>query len=202
MTFRPTTALALLALALAGGALVLEGCGRAPQKAETSATPPPLPDDVQSVEAVAQPPAATASGTDALTAGGRLSLTGELVAPIRSDLVPRTAGRVGRVLVDEGQRVRKGQPLLFTQAAMDRLAGKPEQPSLFDLSDITDNQFTDNQQGIALIQRYEGRLANNQFVGNEAAIFKAVFKHSIVLASLVGLIVMFYAFVIPWIIPG
>ena len=31
---------------------------------------------------------------------------------------------------------RKGQPLLFTQAAMDRLAGKPEQPSLFDLSDL------------------------------------------------------------------
>jgi lactate permease len=37
--------------------------------------------------------------------------------------------------------------------------------------------------------------------GNEAAIFKAVFKHSIVLAALVGLIVMLYAFVIPWIIP-
>ena len=36
---------------------------------------------------------------------------------------------------------RKGQPLLFTQAAMDRLAGKPEQPSMFDLSDITDAQF-------------------------------------------------------------
>ena len=36
---------------------------------------------------------------------------------------------------------RKGQPLLFTQAAMDRIAGKPEQPSLFDLSDITDDQF-------------------------------------------------------------
>jgi lactate permease len=40
-----------------------------------------------------------------------------------------------------------------------------------------------------------------QQVGNEAAIFKAVFKHSIVLASLVGLIVTFYAFVIPWIVP-
>lgn len=39
-------------------------------------------------------------------------------------------------------------------------------------------------------------------VGNEAAIFKAVFVHSIVLASLVGLIVMFYAYVIPWAIPG
>lgn len=37
--------------------------------------------------------------------------------------------------------------------------------------------------------------------GNEAAIFKAVFKHSIVLAALVGIIVMIYAFVIPWIIP-
>ena len=37
--------------------------------------------------------------------------------------------------------------------------------------------------------------------GNEAAIFKAVFWHSLVLASLVGLIVMFYAYVIPWIIP-
>lgn len=36
---------------------------------------------------------------------------------------------------------RKGQPLLFTQAAIDRLGGKPDQPSLFDLSDITDNQF-------------------------------------------------------------
>ena len=38
---------------------------------------------------------------------------------------------------------RKGQPLLFTQAAMDRLIGKPEQSSLFDLSDITDDQFFD-----------------------------------------------------------
>ena len=37
--------------------------------------------------------------------------------------------------------------------------------------------------------------------GNEAAIFKAVFWHSIVLASLVGLIVMFYAYVMPSWIP-
>ncbi len=43
--------------------------------------------------------------------------------------------------------------------------------------------------------------AATQQVGNEAAIFKAVFKHSIVLASLIGLIVMLYAFVIPWVIP-
>lgn len=36
---------------------------------------------------------------------------------------------------------RKGRPMLFTQAAMDRLLGKPEQTGLFDLSGITDAQF-------------------------------------------------------------
>jgi RND family efflux transporter MFP subunit len=105
VTFRPTTVLALLALALSG-------CGRAERKAETSATPPPLPSDVRSVEAVAAPRAPDAAATDALLAGGRLALTGEFVAPVRSDLVPRTGGRVARVLADEGQLVRKGQPLL------------------------------------------------------------------------------------------
>ncbi len=40
-----------------------------------------------------------------------------------------------------------------------------------------------------------------QQTGNEAAIFKAVFWHSLALAALVGVIVMFYAYVIPWIIP-
>jgi lactate permease len=42
--------------------------------------------------------------------------------------------------------------------------------------------------------------ATNQ-QGNEAAIFKAVFWHSIVLACVVGLIVMFYAYVMPSAIP-
>jgi lactate permease len=42
--------------------------------------------------------------------------------------------------------------------------------------------------------------ATNQ-QGNEAAIFKAVFWHSIVLAAIVGLIVMFYAYVMPGAIP-
>jgi lactate permease len=37
--------------------------------------------------------------------------------------------------------------------------------------------------------------------GNEAAIFKAVFWHSIVLACIVGAIVMFYAYVAPGLIP-
>ena len=42
--------------------------------------------------------------------------------------------------------------------------------------------------------------ATNQ-QGKEAAIFRTVFWHSIVLASIVGLIVMFYAYVAPWAIP-
>jgi lactate permease len=41
-----------------------------------------------------------------------------------------------------------------------------------------------------------------QQVGREAAIFKAVFRHSLVLAAIVGLIVVFYAYAIPWIIPS
>ncbi|HWQ31413.1 MAG TPA: lactate permease LctP family transporter [Blastocatellia bacterium] len=43
--------------------------------------------------------------------------------------------------------------------------------------------------------------AATQQTGNEAAIFKAVFKHSIVLAALVGVIVMIYAYLIPSVIP-
>jgi lactate permease len=39
-------------------------------------------------------------------------------------------------------------------------------------------------------------------VGREAAIFQVVFKHSVVLASLIGAIVVFYAFAVPWMIPG
>jgi lactate permease len=39
-------------------------------------------------------------------------------------------------------------------------------------------------------------------VGNEAAIFKAVIWHSITLASLVGGLVMLYAYVWPWVVPA
>jgi lactate permease len=37
--------------------------------------------------------------------------------------------------------------------------------------------------------------------GNEPAIFKAVFKHSVILASLVGLLVMLYAYALPGVVP-
>jgi lactate permease len=37
--------------------------------------------------------------------------------------------------------------------------------------------------------------------GREADLFKAIFKHSILLATLVGLLVMLYAYWLPWVIP-
>jgi membrane fusion protein (multidrug efflux system) len=94
-------------LALPAAALLLGACSApAREAASASATPPPLPRDVETVAEVAQPrPSGDASET-------QLALTGEMASPVRSDLVPRTGGRVGRVLVDEGQSVRKGQPLL------------------------------------------------------------------------------------------
>ncbi len=38
--------------------------------------------------------------------------------------------------------------------------------------------------------------------GREADIFKAVFWHSLALASLVGAVVMLYAYAVPWLVPG
>ncbi len=59
---------------------------------------------------------------------------------------------------------RKGQPLLFTQAAIDRLAGKPEQNSLFDLSDITDDQFFEQAETnvIEALRSYAEKAHNGQ----------------------------------------
>jgi lactate permease len=41
-----------------------------------------------------------------------------------------------------------------------------------------------------------------RLAGREADVFKAVFRHSVVLAALVGAVVMLYAYAIPWIVPG
>jgi membrane fusion protein (multidrug efflux system) len=93
--------------------LSLAACsGKPAAPAAAGATPPPLPDDVKGVAAVASPAAATHEGGATAAASGSLALTGEFVSLVRSDLVPRTGGRVGRVFVDEGRVVSKGQPLL------------------------------------------------------------------------------------------
>ncbi len=95
---------------------------------------PALPSDVSPVAGIAKPaPAAdnppnsaganesagTSNGTSAGAPGGgdsddggRVAATGDFVSPVRSELAMRLPGRVGRVFVDEGARVRRGQPLL------------------------------------------------------------------------------------------
>jgi hypothetical protein len=59
---------------------------------------------------------------------------------------------------------RKGQPLLFTQAALDQIAGGPAQSTLFDLSDITDDQFFERAEAevIKALRQYAGKAQNGQ----------------------------------------
>jgi len=88
------------------------GCGPkseapAPAAQANDDVKPPLPEDVR--EGLAQ----AAAGTEE-TADESLVLreTGELVSPVSSDISAKFPGRVGKVFVDEGARVRRGQPLL------------------------------------------------------------------------------------------
>jgi membrane fusion protein (multidrug efflux system) len=109
--------------------IVAAGCGSPAEKDanKPEATPTPeLPADVQDVAAVATPapgttPAAETNGTGANAGanvsednsdGNTVNATGELVSPVTSEVAVRTPGRVGKVFVDEGDRVRRGQPLL------------------------------------------------------------------------------------------
>ncbi|HEV8581562.1 MAG TPA: efflux RND transporter periplasmic adaptor subunit [Thermoanaerobaculia bacterium] len=74
---------------------------------------PPLPADVADLEASpAKTRPAEESDSAQAVPDGPVNATGELVSPVRSELAVRLPGRVGRVMVDEGQRVRRGQPLL------------------------------------------------------------------------------------------
>lgn len=115
--------LSLLMLGAAAWGCAKPGAEAAlPAKKGETAAKPPLPADVRDLEAPAsadEPAPAPVPGAAPELAppatasqGGPVSATGELVAPVSSELAVRLPGRVGRVMVDEGQRVRKGQPLL------------------------------------------------------------------------------------------
>jgi membrane fusion protein, multidrug efflux system len=103
--------------------VALAACGRpaAPEASRKSADAadapkPPLPDDVKRGLAEVASEAAKAADTDPVSedpiVNGVLAETGELVSPVRSELSAKFPGRVGAVYVDEGARVKKGQPLL------------------------------------------------------------------------------------------
>jgi membrane fusion protein (multidrug efflux system) len=91
------------------GVLVVLPLGLACARPEPSPKPsaaPPLPADVQALSSLA--PSQTPASADPPL----FEATGEFVSPIRSELVAKNPGRVGKVYVDEGARVQKGQPLL------------------------------------------------------------------------------------------
>lgn len=96
----------------------------APSKAAEASTVPPLPEDVRSVASTTSPiavapdvqPVATATIAD-----GMLSATGEFVSPSSSSVAPKYPARVARVLVDAGERVSQGQPLLEVETQYTRI---------------------------------------------------------------------------------
>ena len=106
--------------------LLAAACSKPAESASTSTAPkeaPPLPADVATLTAPAAAPAA-ASTTAAVAseqASGTIVATGEFVSPVRSELAPKIPGRVARLYVEEGSRVRRGQPVLEIETEYTRL---------------------------------------------------------------------------------
>ena len=85
----------------------------------TTTVAPPLPEDVQAVSTGMT--AATTASTDTAADASTFSATGEFVSPVRSELSARNPGRVARMYVDEGARVKRGQPVLELESEYLRL---------------------------------------------------------------------------------
>ena len=120
----------MLILLLGAGALATLGCGgsndadaakpeagAAAKPEATPAAPPPLPEDVRDVASVAkEPQAGETPQTPGASPSGPVVANGELVSPVLSELAVKNPGRVARVYVDEGARVRRGQTLLTLES--------------------------------------------------------------------------------------
>jgi len=74
--------------------------------ASSTAEDQTLAEEVRDLKALTKTEAGAAADT------GRLAATGEMVADVHSELVPRQAGRIARILADEGQEVTAGEALL------------------------------------------------------------------------------------------
>ena len=122
-----------LAIVLIVTAIVI-GCGSKEEvttsttstTTETAASAPALPADVQQVSdaintATTASAASTSTTADASTSGSVVA-TGEFVSPVRSELAPKFPGRVAKMYVDEGSRVRRGQPVLELDSQYMRLS--------------------------------------------------------------------------------
>jgi RND family efflux transporter MFP subunit len=115
----------ILILMLTLAALVLAGCSSDESKADTattattSAEAPALPSDVADVAAINT--AAVETAATATTASSAFEATGEFISPVRSELSPKLPGRVAKLYVDEGSRVRRGQPVLLLESDYARI---------------------------------------------------------------------------------
>jgi len=111
-----------LAGTLIFAACFLTGCSDDSSAAQTATTAtqaaPALPDDVKAISAVTE---TAAAATETQAPANALEATGEFVSPVRSELSPKTPGRVARMFVDEGSRVRRGQPVLELESDYARL---------------------------------------------------------------------------------
>ena len=99
-----------------GLGLAFSGCrSRAPSTPPSeSKEAPPLPADVEKVVSAGTAPSPE-KGTPPADLGGAdaaMNQTGEFISPHVSELASKLPGRVGRLFVDEGAHVEKGQPLL------------------------------------------------------------------------------------------
>jgi len=106
-------------------ALAVLACAKQETPPAQPKTPPPLPADVAKVSAAVT--TATTSDTAAAPAGvateagGTIVATGEFVSPVRSELAAKLPGRVGKMYVDEGSVVHKGQPVLELETDYTRI---------------------------------------------------------------------------------
>jgi RND family efflux transporter MFP subunit len=111
--------------------LGITACSTDESKAETTATTattatteaPALPSDVTGVAAISTANEAAASTSTATTTvdSDTFEATGEFVSPVRSELSPKLPGRVAKLYVDEGSRVKRGQPVLLLESDYARL---------------------------------------------------------------------------------
>ncbi len=102
---------AALTAALLLSLVSLSACqnARAADPVADEAEQQPIAEEVRELQELA-------AGDEEAADDGRLTATGEMVADVHSELVPRQAGRIGKILVDEGQAVRAGQALLEIEA--------------------------------------------------------------------------------------
>ena len=118
----------LVAVVIALGAAA---CGT--QKAATNAVPSPspvLPADVREVAEANRKASPSPSGEPAAETGGPLSVSGEFVSTVESEVGARISGRVARTFADEGQRVARGQKLLALETEYLELDVKRAQAEL------------------------------------------------------------------------